>query len=395
MEQEIEISQKEFKKQQFEKNFDSLLKEINQYKSDNEPTRFYSSLRSIYQQLEEYNRNQHSNDRNFIFQKHNYIIKSNLDKYTLYKIFTDDRVQNAKYDDYTLFSNIKKIIGEYRLFENIIDIDAFSDEQKQHIFDYPLLSYFGNHSIIKYIFQQIKKNNKNEQIKSYIESSIYHYRFYAINEENPISYLSLIMYDEYKKFYFLSTLSTKLKDIEFSSIRNRNLFLLECITYVLCDIRLYNKYPKTVECVVFKMINFLEQQVNDSIYRSENIIQFIYHFANHIREINEQNRNKINTTLTKILLDILKEKQYPISTTLLLNEIITIHQGKEWNESKNTIKEFYDTLNENEKPIETEYEKIQMYRNNKQNLIEYIDKNKEKLHIPMVKKWRIFRQSKL
>ncbi|MBP3221882.1 MAG: hypothetical protein J6M43_07590 [Neisseriaceae bacterium] len=394
-EQQIEISKKEFQQQQFENTLHTLLKELNICKLDNELTQFYLSLRLIYQQFEEYKKNHHIDDRDFILQKHNYIIKSNFDKHTLYRIFTDKRVQNSKYDDYTLFSNIKKIIEEYRLFENIIDINEFGYEQKKHIFDYPLLSYFGNYSIINYIFKEVKDSSESVKIKSYIENSIANYQLYAIKEEDPIFYLSLIMYDKDKIFSFPSILNNKLKNIEFSNIRNRNLFLFKYITYVLCDIRLYNKYPKTVECVIFKMIKFLEQQVNDSIYRSENIIQLICTVANHIRELNEQNKNKINITLTKILLDILKEKQYPISTTILLNEIITIHQGHEWNELKNTIKEFYDTLNENEKLIEMEYEKIQMYRNNKQNLIEYIDKNKEKLHIPMVKKWRIFRQSKL
>lgn len=332
-------------------------------------------------------KNSHFDNRKFIVDNYNFIIKSNLDNDILYNIFINHEMQKATENDFTLLSNAKLIIAKYGAFENL----ELNDEQIDKILCYPLLSYSGNHNIITYIFQQAKEN---KDIKKYIEQSLNEYIDYAENEEDPIFYLSLIIYDE--KETFPSILNRKLNDIEFSNIHSRNLFILQCIAYSICNTKLYKKYKNTTKNIFLsKTIQFLDNQIDDKlndINTSELLNNFHYcicesmdkkHNKNNKDNKQNKNENKRNIILTKILLDILKEKQYPISTILLLDEIITIYQENEWNELKNIISECYDTLNKNEKPVKTEYEKIQMYRNNKQNLVYCIDKNKDKLYVPL------------
>lgn len=285
--------------QEFERNFFISLEEIKKNKSLEEMTLFYLSLRLAYKQLYEYQKNSHSDNRKFIIGKYNYIIKSYLDENILYKVFTDNNVRNSTENDYSLFSNIKLIIEKYGLFENI---NKLNTEQNQFIFNYSLLSYLGSYSIISYIF---KKAKEDKSIKIYIKKSLSDYLDYAENEEDHIFYLSLIMYD--KNEISLPILNNKINDIEFSNIHSRNLFLMECIAYSICNTQLYEKYIKTVKNVLQKIDHFLYQQLNNKS-NDKNTIELIDTFNQCIGNL------KHNKNLESVV------KEYSVLNHFLLNE---------------------------------------------------------------------------
>ena len=388
------LPKEEIERNNFENNFRISLEEMNKNKSKEKIKSFLLLIRLIYKELYEYQKNSHLDNRKFIVDNYNYIIKANLDNDILYSIFINQEMQKATENDFTLLSNVKSIFAKYGAFENL----ELTDEQKEQVFCYPLLSYLGNLNIIVYIFQQAQKN---KDIKKYIEQSLNDYIDYAENEEDPIFYLSLIMYD--KKEVFTQILNRKLNNVEFSNIHSRNLFILQCIAYSVCNTKLYKKYKNTTKNILSKTTQFLDSQIDDESNET-NAVELLNTFNHCIYECMEKNKDENKSRdLIDILLNILKETEYHISITLLLSRIIVFKNKQDWNNLRTVVEEMFKILHPADEIEETRNEQIkrlqtneidikiiekdlQRYRKNKQRLANFIADNKDKLHIPIMKK---------
>lgn len=393
-----ELQAKLFQQQQFETTFFTLLDKMNACKTDEDLTplnrlglkdetneeyvledltQFYLILRLIYQNIEKYGEEYRKEYRKYnkkqeITAKYNDIVKSYLDKRTLYKIFADDRLidNSVQVESKNIYHDIKYFIETYSLFEYLSISDSLEtfDIDKYQLSYYKISAFKGN-DYLTLLRIEVEKDIK--EIEKYAQHNDIMYRVYTLN--NPKVPEDILI--------------NVLNSISFTNDYNKNKDILNKYQSALFDRIVYKLNKDIFYQSWYKIIEFCELA-----YCNKNV-EPLRLIVNSLRVKFEKNHS-IMLDFIDFLLDLIHKKNIIIVPVKILNYIVNRHTElsniMDWGHIKEIIQEMdkviptYGTypLNEEDKEYQAYLqEQNKLHQEMKPKLLKMIDENKEKLNI--------------